>query len=114
MLAKGARLAREEVATVLARGLRFGDSSLSLLALTSQTSRHRPKFAVIVPAKQVPLAVSRHLIKRRVRSVLRALAPELSVGLSLVVFCGATAKNWTVGQLAGKIKPLFAQAKLFS
>lgn len=112
MLAKGARLTRSGVATVLARGLRFGDHGLGLRVLTGQTSHKRPKFAIVVPAKQVSLAVSRHLIKRRVRSVLHSLTPELPLGLSLIIFCGATTESWSTDQLAREIKQLLVGAKL--
>ena len=112
MLAKQARLMREAVAEVVARGSRYGGPALGLRVLFDRTSAKPARFAIVVPAKQIPLAVTRHQIKRRVRVVLQRLSPELSTGFAIVVFCGRETRDWNLAKFSAEIRQLFIQAKL--
>lgn len=112
MLAKQARLSREAVAEVLAQGRRYGDQALSARALLDDQASP-PRFAIVVPAKQVALAVTRHQIKRRIRAIFAKLAPELLPGLMLVIFCNKEVKNWSFAELKLKLTELLTKAKLF-
>lgn len=111
MLPRRQRLTRTEVAEVLTGGRRYGDQALSLRALLD-TQPLPSRFAIVVPAKQVPLAVTRHQIKRRVRAILAKLTPELLPGLMLMVFCNKEVKNWPFAELKLKLTELLTKSKL--
>ncbi|MCC6290664.1 ribonuclease P protein component [Candidatus Nomurabacteria bacterium] len=97
MLARFLRLDRPEIELVVARGRRFGNRDLGLRVLKVGHSPSR--FAIVVPAKEMKQSVDRHLIKRRIRSVIRSLAPRILLGFHIVVFCGSATVNWSFAEL---------------
>lgn len=113
MLARGHRLTRVEVAEVLAQGRRAGDRALGLRFLASNKNQG-VKFAIVVPAREVPLAVKRHQLKRRIRAILAKLVSTLKPGSQIIIFCGHEVSKHTFLDLSLKLKELLNSARLIS
>lgn len=92
MLARSLRLNRSEIELVVANGRRFGNRDLGLRVLKVGHSPSR--FSIVISAKEVRQSVDRHLIKRRIRSIIQSLSSTVLFGFHIVVFCGSATMNW--------------------
>lgn len=86
MLPKQYRLRdREQYDLVVRRGKRAGNRYLVIHHLTGQFGTEVPLVGFVVSKKQVPLAVNRNRVKRRLRAILWQRRNQLPKDLALVV-----------------------------
>lgn len=111
MLPRSQRLNKMEVAQTIAKGRSLGDRRLSLRLLAAADTAPS-RLAVVVSSRQIKLAADRHLVKRRLRALIRQLAPELLPGFRLVIFCGADCRRLGFGGLRLELLKRLSQAKV--
>lgn len=108
MLASSSRLGREEVARVVRDGYRVSGRGLAARFLPD-VGHPQARFALVVPAKQLPLAVARHQLKRRLRAAIRAWQSGSSPlrSMLVVVFADRLAATWDYQGLKTALAKLF-------
>ncbi len=66
-----------------------------------------------VVGKRVGNAVTRNLVKRRLRAIVQAVSPEIAPGYAVVITAKAAAAGTAFATLEGEVRQLLRRAKLW-
>ena len=112
MLPKKNRLiSRDTFADLKTAGRKYQSSSFALLYKENKLESSR--FGFIVSAKIAPKAHDRNLVKRRLRSAVRFLLPNIQSGFDVAIWPKAKVKGIEFQVLIDSLKNLFKKSLIW-
>lgn len=102
---------KKEFDLVFSQGKSRQTEELGVKLLTNNLTFNR--FGVIISNKVSKLAVTRNLVKRRLRAILSSLSPNLKIGYDIVVVTRAGVVKLSSQEMCDRLITLFKSAKIY-